>query len=54
MREILNKKLLNLINSIFNDKTLISKILSNQRQYSDKDIFKNLKILIEKVLNEKN
>ena len=36
------------------NKSLINKILSNQRQYSDKDIFKNLNVHIEKILNEKN
>ena len=50
----LEKKLFDLINSIFKDKSLIDKILSNQRQYSDKDIFKNLNAHIEKILNEKN
>ncbi len=50
----LEKKLFDLINSIFNDKSLIDKILSNQKQYSDKDIFKNLNAHIEKILNEKN
>ncbi len=52
-RDIKNE-LFSLINHIFNDKTLMKKILSNQKQYSDKDIFKNLNILIEKILNEKN
>jgi hypothetical protein len=33
---------------------LINKILSNQKQHSDKDIFKNLDTQIEKILNEKN
>ena len=50
----LEKKLFDLINSIFKDKSIIDKILSNQRQYSDKDIFKNLNVHIEKILNEKN
>ena len=50
----LEKKLFDLINSIFKDKSIIDKILSNQRQYSDKDIFKNLNVQIEKILNEKN
>ncbi len=50
----LEKKLFGLINSIFKDKSIIDKILSNQRQYSDKDIFKNLNVHIEKILNEKN
>ncbi len=47
-------KLFNLINSIFNDKVSTKKILSNQKQHSDKEIFKNLCISIEKILNEKN
>ncbi len=47
-------KLHDLINSIFRDKSLIKNILSNQRQYSDKNIFKNLIIQIEKITNEKN
>jgi len=33
---------------------LIQKILSNQRQYSDNNIFKNLNKEIETILNEKN
>ena len=52
-RDIENR-LYNLIHSIFNDKMIIKKILSNQRQYSDKDIFKNLNNLIKNILNEKN
>ena len=47
-------KLFDLINSIYNDKSLTKNILSKQRQYSDKDIFKNLNVEIEEILNEKN
>ena len=47
-------KLYDLIISIFKDNNRIERILSNQRQYSDKDIFKNLDDQIKKVLNEKN
>ena len=46
--------LYHLIQSIFRDKQSLNKVLSNQRQYSDKDIFKNLTSQIEKILNEKN
>ena len=45
-------KLFELLNSIFNDKSLIKKILFNQAKYSDKDNFKNLHNLLEN-LNEK-
>ena len=45
---------MNLINSISKDKNKIKDIILNQSQYSDKDIFKKIKIIIEKILNEKN
>ena len=47
-------KLYELISLLFNDQLLLKKKLSNQKQYSDKDVFKNLDILIEEILNEKN
>ena len=47
-------KLFDLIKLINDEKSLIKKIISNQRQYSDKNIFRNLGIQIEKILNEKN
>lgn len=47
-------KLFDLINSIFKDKKNIEKILSNQTQYTDKDVFKNIEIHIENIINEKN
>ena len=50
----IKNKLYDLIHTIFKDKLLIKNILSNQRQYSDKDIFRNLIIQIEKITNEKN
>ena len=50
----IKNKLYKLILSLFKDKSLINNILSNQRQYSDKDIYQNLITEIEKILNEKN
>ena len=50
----INDKLYDLIKSIFKDKSLIKNILANQSQYSDKNIFKNINIHIEKIINEKN
>tara|TARA_Y200000002_G_scaffold381984_1_gene397560 strand:- start:800 stop:1891 length:1092 start_codon:yes stop_codon:yes gene_type:complete len=50
----IKSKLFELINTIFRDKSLIKKILLNQRQHSDKDIFKKLNSEIEEILNEKN
>ena len=50
----IKNKLYDLISNIFKDKSSIKKILSNQRQYSDKNIFRNLEINIEKIIDEKN
>ena len=47
-------QLYDLIYSLNKDKSLLKNILSNQNQYSDKDIFKNLIKHIEKIINEKN
>ena len=50
----IKNKLYNLIVSTFNDKSMLDKILLNQRQYSDENIFENLNDQIEKILNERN
>ena len=50
----IDNQLYDLINSIFKDKSLIKNILTNQSQYSDKNIFKNINTHIEKIINEKN
>ena len=50
----IKNKLFDLISSIFKNKKLLENILSNQSQYSDKDVFKNLNNQIEIILNEKN
>ena len=50
----IKNKLYELIYSIFKDKSLIEKILLNQKTYSDKETFKNLNKEIEEILNEKN
>ena len=50
----IKNKLYDLINSIFKNKSLIKNILLNQRQYSDKDIYNNLNIELEKIINEKD
>ena len=41
--------LYDLIEKIFNDKSLIETLLTNQRQHSDKDIFNSLNLQIEKI-----
>ncbi len=50
----IKEKLYSLLCLIFKDTSLLKNIITNQRQYSDKNTFKNLNILIEKILNEKN
>ena len=50
----IKNKLYNLIKNTFEEKSIIRKILSNQRQYSDKEIYRNLDVHIEKIADEKN
>ena len=50
----INDQLYDFIKSIFKDKSLIKNILTNQSQYSDKNIFKDINTHIEKIINEKN
>jgi UDP-N-acetylglucosamine--N-acetylmuramyl-(pentapeptide) pyrophosphoryl-undecaprenol N-acetylglucosamine transferase len=50
----INDQLFSLIKSIFENKSLIKNILINQSQYSDKNIFININIHIQKIINEKN
>ncbi len=50
----INSQLYGLIKSFFKDKSLIKNMLENQRQYSDKNIFKIINSHIEKITNEKN
>jgi len=50
----IKNKLFDLIKSLFEHKSITEKVLSNQRQHSDKDIYNNLITEIEDILNEKN
>ena len=50
----LDNKLYDLIELIFNDKTIIKNIIANQSQYSDKNVFQNINMYIEKIIDEKN
>ena len=52
--ENIKEKLYDLIMSFTKDKSLIKGVISNQRQYSDKHIFRNLNKKIEEIINEKN
>ena len=48
----INNKLFYLIKTIFEDKSLLEKIKINQRQYSDKNVFKNINLELEKIIDE--
>ena len=47
-------KLFKLINKIFKDRSIIEKILLNQKRHSDNNIFKKINNEIDKIFNEKN
>ncbi len=50
----LNNRLLDIIQNIFKNNTQINEILFNQKQYSDKYVYNNIDLLLEKIINEKN
>ena len=50
----IKSELFGLIKSFYLNKSLIENIISNQRQYSDKNILKNLSNQIMKIINEKD
>ena len=50
----IKNKLFDLIKLIFSDKSVTKRMLSYQKKHSDKEIFENLNVQIEKILDEKN
>ncbi len=50
----LNEKLFQLIKKISEDTSLLSQIISKQRQYSDKSVYKNIDKQINKIINEEH
>ncbi len=52
--ENIKEKLFHLIMSFTKNKSLIKEVLSNQRQYSDKNVLRNLNNKIKEIINEKN
>ena len=50
----LNFKLFQLIDKISKDPSLLSQIISKQRQYSDKSVYENIDKQVEKIINEEN
>ena len=50
----LKNKLLPIIQEIYSDKSFLDRILYNQRQYSDKNVYNNINNFLKKIINEKN
>lgn len=50
----LNDKLLNFIKKLSEDKSILNKTIDNQRQHSDKNVYKNIDQVLKEFLNEKN
>ncbi len=50
----IKNQLFEVLSAINKDKSLLKKILLNQSQYSDIDVFENINKVTEKILNEKN
>ena len=52
-RKDLNDKLLYLIKDIYEDRSKLDKIINNQRQYSDKNVYENINQILKKLLMKK-
>ena len=50
----LKDKLLPLIKNLSENKSIINKIILNQRQHSDKNVYNNIDIALKRIINEKN
>ena len=50
----LNTKLFHLIKKINEDTSLLREIKNKQSQYSDKSVYENIDLQLEKLINEKN
>ena len=50
----LNDQLLPLIQDVYENNSKLEKIINNQSQYSDKNVYNNINKVLEKILNEKN
>ena len=50
----LNDKLYYLIKEIHKNNSILNKIIQNQKQYSDKNVYINIDKNLKKIINEKN
>ena len=47
-------RLFHFIKDIYRDNSKLNKIILNQRQYSDKNVYQNIDKVLKIVINEKN
>ena len=50
----LNERLFYLIKDIYENKSMLNKIVNNLKQYSDKDVYNNIDKMMKELLNEKD
>ena len=50
----ISSKLSDLIANVFKNKDILKKIINDQSQYSDKNVYKNINQILKKTFNEKN
>ena len=50
----LNLRLFHFIKDIYRDNSQLNKIILNQRQYSDKNVYQNIDKVLKIAINEKN
>ena len=50
----LDSKLANVIKDIYMNRSILDEILQNQRQFSDKNVYKNIDHALEEMIDEKN
>ena len=50
----LNSSLINHIQKIYENKSVLNNIIKNQSQYSDKNVYENINIVLKEIINEKN
>ena len=50
----LNLRLFHFIKDIYRDNSKLNKIIFNQRQYSDKNVYQNIDKVLKIIINEKN
>ena len=50
----LNDKLLDIIKDIYKNRVVLNQIIQSQSQFSDKNVYKHINLILEKIIDEKN